>query len=82
MLCIPQALVMWFLRTRSSPLSFLKFCLFIYFWLLWVTVGALSQVAVIGGFSLVGCTGFSLQWLLLLWSRGSRHADSVVLAQA
>ena len=26
------------------------------------------------GYSLLRCMGFSLQWLLLLWSMGSRHA--------
>ena len=33
----------------------------------------LSLVAASRGYSLL-CTGFSLQWLLLLWSTGSRHA--------
>ena len=31
-----------------------------------------SLVAVRGGQSLLQCSGFSLQWLLLLWSTGSR----------
>ena len=54
---------------------FLKFILFIYFWLHWVFVAArgLSLVAVSGGYSLLQCTGFSLQWLLLLQSTGSRR---------
>ena len=26
------------------------------------------------------CTGFSLRWLLLSWSTGSRHTGSVVVA--
>ena len=49
---------------------------FIYFWLCWVffAVRGLSLVAESGGYSLLWCTGFSLQWLLLLWSTGSRHA--------
>ena len=34
----------------------------------------LSLVAVSGGYSSFRCAGFSLQWLLLLWSVGSRHA--------
>ena len=34
-----------------------------------------SLVAVSGGYSLLWCAGFSLQWLLLLQSTGSRHAD-------
>ena len=34
---------------------------------------AFSLVAARGGYSLLWCVGFSLQWLLLLWSTGSRH---------
>ena len=50
--------------------------LFIYFWLHWVFVAAhgLSLVAVSGGYSSLRCIGFSLQWLLLLWSMGCRCA--------
>ena len=50
------------------------FC-FVVFWLRWVFVDArgLSLVAASGGSGL-WCSGFSLQWLLLLWSMGSRHA--------
>ena len=52
------------------------FILFIYFWLHWVFVAAygLSQVAVSQGYSSLWCAGFSLWWLLLLRSTGSRHA--------
>ena len=32
-----------------------------------------SLVAVSGGYSSLRCTGFSLRWLLFLWSMGSRH---------
>ena len=48
---------------------FIDLFIFIYFWLRWVFVAAcgLSVVTVSGGYS-------SLQWLLLLRSRGSRHA--------
>ena len=61
-----------------SP-KFLKnlFIFFIYyFWLCWVFVAArgLSLVVASGGYSLLWCAGFSLQWLLLLWSTGSRCA--------
>ena len=54
---------------------FLHIYLFIYFWLRWVFVAArgLSLVAVSGGYSLLQCMGFSLRWLLLLWSTGSRY---------
>ena len=50
------------------------FILFIYFLLHWVFIAArgLSLVAVSGGYSSLRCAGFSLTWLLLLWSTGSR----------
>ena len=58
--------------------NFLKnlFILFTYFWLHWVIVAArgLSLVVASGVCSSLRCAGFSLQWLLLLRSRGSRHA--------
>ena len=51
------------------------FILFIYFWPHWVFIAAcgLSLVVASGGYSLLWCMSFSLQWLLLLWSTGSRH---------
>ena len=50
--------------------------IFIYFWLHWVFVAVhgLSLVAASRGYSLLQCAGFSLWWLLLLPSTGSRHA--------
>ena len=53
------------------------FILFIYFWLHWVFVAAhgLSLVVATGGYSSLRCVCFSLQWLLLLQSTGSRCAD-------
>ena len=55
--------------------------LFIYFWLCWVfvSVRGLSLVAASRGYSSLWCAGFSLSWLLLLRSTGSRHAGSVVV---
>ena len=55
--------------------SIYLFILFIYFWLHWVFVAVrrLSLVASSGGYSSLQCAGFSLQWLLLLRSTGSRH---------
>ena len=52
----------------STPIHF--------FWLRWVFVAAhgLSLVAVSRGYSSMRCTGFSLRWLLLLRSTGSRCA--------
>ena len=41
----------------------------------------LSLVAASGGYSSLQCAGFSLRWLLLLWSTGSRRAGSVVVAR-
>ena len=48
--------------------------LFIYLWPRWVFVAAcrLSLVVVSGCYSALPCTGFSLQWLLLFRSLGSR----------
>ena len=55
--------------------KFIYFYLF-YFWLCWVFINAhgLSLVAASGGYSLLWCAGFSLRWLLLLQSTGSRCA--------
>ena len=57
--------------------------LFYYFWLHWVFVAAcgLSLVVVSGGYSSLQCAGFSLQWLLLLRSTGSRHVGSIAVAR-
>ena len=54
---------------------FKKLILFIYFWLSWVFVAArgLSLVVASRGYSSLWCAGFSLRWLLLLWSTGSRY---------
>ena len=59
-----------------SVFYFYKFILFIYFWLRWVFVAmcGLSLVAASGGYSSLQCVCFSLRWLLLLQSMGSRHA--------
>ena len=60
---------------KALPLLFLKKLInwLIYFWLRWVFVAVcgLSLVAASGGYSLLWCAGFSLRWLLLLWSTGS-----------
>ena len=51
------------------------FILFIYLWLRWVFIAArgLSLVVERRDYSSLRCMGFSLWWLLLLWSTGSRH---------
>ena len=62
-------------RLQAGPDYKIIFYLFIYFWLCWVFVSArgLSLVAASGGYSSLRCVGFSLWWLLLLQSGGSRH---------
>ena len=59
---------------RTNQSSFLQFYLFICFGLCWVFLAThrLSLAVVSGGYSLLPCVGFSLQWLLLLQSTGSR----------
>ena len=56
------------------PASFFFFNLKIFLacWL-FVAAHGLSLVAASGGYSLLQCVGFSLRWLLLLRSTGSRH---------
>ena len=51
------------------------FLIIIIFWLRWVFVAVhgLSLVAASEGYSLLWCAGFSLWWLLLLRSTGSRR---------
>ena len=67
-----------------SSFSYYYFFLLInlFFWLCWVfvSVRGLSLVAVSGGHSSSRCAGLSLLRPLLLWSTGSRHAGSVVMA--
>ena len=65
----------------SPPIPFINVFfflinLFINFWLHWVFVAArgLSLVTVSRGYSSLQCAGFSLRWLLLLWSTSSRRA--------
>ena len=67
---VPKALLASPLLNSGSPTSLL------FFWLCWFFVAArgLSLVAVTGGYSLLWFTGFSLWWLLLLQSMGSRYA--------
>ena len=50
--------------------------IYFYFWLCWVFIAAhrLSLVVSSWGYSPLRCTGFSLWWLLLLRSMGSRQA--------
>ena len=58
---------------RSKTFFFL---IYFYCWSCWVFVAArgLSLVAASRGCSSLQCAGFSLPWLLLLQSTGSRHA--------
>ena len=58
-----------------SPFFFFNKAFFFFFWLRWVFVAArgLSLVAESRGYSSLRCAGFSLWWLLLFWSTGSRR---------
>ena len=51
--------------------------------LCWVFIPArgLSLVVASRGYSSLQCAGFSLWWLLLLQSTGTRHVGSVVVAR-
>ena len=75
-----------FLRLFSSLVYHRFFvCLFVclfYLWLCWVfvSVRGLSLVMASGGHSSSRCAGLSLSWPLLLWSTGSRHAGSAIVA--
>ena len=53
-----------------------KFIYLFIFGCFWFFVAArgLSLVAASGSYSSLQYAGFSLRWLLLLWSTGSRHA--------
>ena len=59
--------------------------LFIYliFWLCWVFVAVLglSLVVASGGYSLLRCAGFSLQWLLLFGAQALGPRTAVVVAR-
>ena len=60
--------------SNLSVLFCFVFNKFIYFWLCWVFIAVcgLSLVVASRGYSLLRCAGFSLRWLLLLRSMGSR----------
>ena len=73
--CLRSACGLASLRIHEGSVYFFKLIYF-YFWLCWVFVAVrgLSLVAASGGYSSLQCTGFSLGWLLLLQSMGSRRA--------
>ena len=57
---------------------YLFVCLLVYLFIYWlhlvfVVACRLSLVVGSEGYSSLRCVGFSLRWLLLLWSMGSRH---------
>ena len=56
--------------------------LFLHFWLcgVFVVVCGLSLVVANRGYPSLKYTIFLLQWLLLRWSTGCRHVDSVIVA--
>ena len=64
-------------KTPSNSFFFFNIY-FIYYYFFLAVLGVcycaqLSLVAASGGYSSLGCAGFSLRWLLLLRSSGSRH---------
>ena len=67
----------WCKYCYSSFLFFLIYFIYFYFWLCWVFVAVcgLSLVAVSGGYSSLRHADFSLWWLLLLQSMGSRRTS-------
>ena len=68
-----SALNFWYLLKYNTVQVFF---FFFFLWLHWVfiAVHGLSLVVASGGYSSLQCAGFSLQWLLLLRSTGSRYA--------
>ena len=67
---------MWIVSENVAKFHFLLLFvfLFVYFWLHWVFVSArgLSLVVASGAYSSLRYADFSLRWLLLLQSTGSR----------
>ena len=65
----------FFISTWLCVFFFFNF-IYLFIWLRWVFVAArgLSLVAASRGYALLRCSGFSLRWLLLLRSTGSRRA--------
>ena len=64
---------------RSLGTGFFFFNLFLAV-LVFAAARGLSLAAASGGYSSLRCAGFSLRWLLLLRSTGSRHVGSVAVA--
>ena len=60
---------------KGYVFTYLFILFIIYFWLRWIFVAAhgLSLVMESGGYASLQCAGFSLWWLLLLQSTGSRR---------
>ena len=79
-------LIPWRVGTVTCFFFFFLFLinLFIcfYIWLCWVfiAVRGLSLVEASRGYSSLQCVGFSLSWLLLLWSRALGVQAAVVVA--
>ena len=75
-ICNKIILIQKFYGLKSVFLEELVFLKFVYFWLRWVFVAVcgLPLVAARGGYSSLRCAGFSLRWLHLQQSTGSRQA--------
>ena len=78
--CLKYISIWKFTFTVLFLFYFFKLINLFIFWLCWgpgwvfVAARGLSLIAASGGYSSLQCAGFSLQWLLLLQSTGSRHA--------
>ena len=73
----------FFLKCTYCFLKLFIYLFYLFIWLRWVFVAVheLSPVVASGGYILLQCAGFSLQWPLLLRSTGFRRAASVVAAR-
>ena len=65
-----------FFSAVNKNLDFILFLIKKIFWLGWVFVAVLGLSLVVASrrYSSLQCTSFSLWWLLVLWSMGSRRA--------
>ena len=74
LLLVLKGQIFWVLKVHLGRV-FLFYFIYLFIWVLWVFIAAhgLSLVATSGGYSSLQRVGFSLWWLLLLQSTGSRH---------
>ena len=69
----------WLPTTLTAALAYSRFLIFVVVVVVFGCLGSsllragFSLIAASGGYSSLRCAGFSLRWLLLLQSTGSRH---------